>query len=459
MLDEFFWNSLLTHIETGRVVPIVGQGLLQVPGPDGPVSLQRFLAGKLAEHRSIPATELTPATTVADVFCHPRFPKTRTARNQACANLKTYLDQAAFPPPETLRQLARIRPLSCFISTTFDNLLPRALELERGPGVRAISFSDQEKDLPPPEARMHPAYVYHLFGRADGMPYFAITEADYLESFNKLISESGRVQNLTDLLSQCDLLFLGTGFPDWLSRFLLRFAKRGPLGEQRDFNEVFADTSISQNSQFVSFISNFSQDTLVYTEGGAAEFVAELARRWEAKHPVVTPVADSASYSPLVRAGDRGMIFLSYNTRADLAAARRLYEQLTAAGANVWFDKKSDSIDNTLNPGVDYEQEIRKAIKSCSIFVPVISRAAVTTEESFFRKEWGEAIRRLPYFTGLSRQFIWPVIIDDSSVTARGVPPEFHPFQYMRAPAGELTPQHCTFLASASQSVAKSSAS
>jgi hypothetical protein len=49
-LPESEWEDLLLAIHVGNVVPIVGPGMVTVPGADGqPVPLIRWLAPRLAE--------------------------------------------------------------------------------------------------------------------------------------------------------------------------------------------------------------------------------------------------------------------------------------------------------------------------------------------------------------------------------------------------------------------------
>lgn len=457
MIDEFFWDTLLMHIESGQVVPIIGQSLLQVETVEGQMNLQRWLAGKLAADFRIPDTDLTAKSTVSDLLCHPQFP--REKRKLAYSRIKLHLDQATFEPPQALRQLARIRPLNLFISTTCDSLMAHAIDTERYGGVartQVVNYTYRDvRDLPPAEARTDQAIVYHLFGQAASVPYFAVTEADYLEFFNALFGERSRVPNLIELLDQRDLLFLGTGFADWMSRFLLRFAKRDPLTSQRDFNEVFADAATREDPRFVSFISNFSQQTLLYDEGGASEFVTELSRRWLEKHPdSASPFATGGSHAAAPVAASPGQdqhaVFISYASE-DYAAAAALCQQLTAAGVTVWFDKKPDSTDNSLELGDDYTRKIERNIRSCALFVPVISRAVTTNKDRFFRYEWAVAINRLAYFTGLSRRYILPVIVDDTSPYATGVPDQFGLLHAARAPGGELAPRDCKSIVDAAR--------
>lgn len=59
-------------------------------------------------------------------------------------------------------------------------------------------------------------------------------------------------------------------------------------------------------------------------------------------------------------------VFLSYASQ-DAEAAGRICEALRAAGIEVWFDQSE------LRGGDAWDQSIRRQIKTCALFVPVIS--------------------------------------------------------------------------------------
>jgi len=59
-------------------------------------------------------------------------------------------------------------------------------------------------------------------------------------------------------------------------------------------------------------------------------------------------------------------IFQSYSSQ-DADAARRLCDALRAAGLEVWFDQSD------LRGGDAWDASIRKQIKECALFVPIIS--------------------------------------------------------------------------------------
>ena len=59
-------------------------------------------------------------------------------------------------------------------------------------------------------------------------------------------------------------------------------------------------------------------------------------------------------------------IFLSYASQ-DAEAAHQICEALRAAGLEVWFDQ------NELRGGDAWDASIRKQIRDCALFVPIIS--------------------------------------------------------------------------------------
>lgn len=59
-------------------------------------------------------------------------------------------------------------------------------------------------------------------------------------------------------------------------------------------------------------------------------------------------------------------VFLSYASQ-DAEAARRICEALRSAGVEVWFDQSE------LRGGDSWDAKIRKQIKECALFVPIIS--------------------------------------------------------------------------------------
>jgi hypothetical protein len=77
-------------------------------------------------------------------------------------------------------------------------------------------------------------------------------------------------------------------------------------------------------------------------------------------------------------------VFLSYG-REDLAAARRLYAELTAAGVHVWVDFEN------LLPGQEWQAAATAAIRRSQFFVVLLSNSA-TQRRGFLHREIREAL-------------------------------------------------------------------
>jgi TolB-like protein len=126
-------------------------------------------------------------------------------------------------------------------------------------------------------------------------------------------------------------------------------------------------------------------------------------------------------------------IFLSY-AREDTAAARRIAEALRSQGIEVWFDQ------NELRGGDAWDQTIRRQIKECALFVPIISEHTQERGEGYFRLEWKLAVERT-HLMAEGVPFLAPTAIDDTAEASAAVPPEFLRVQWTRLPGALPTPE------------------
>src|SRR6516162_4020738 len=125
-------------------------------------------------------------------------------------------------------------------------------------------------------------------------------------------------------------------------------------------------------------------------------------------------------------------IFLSYASE-DTAAAQRICDALRAVGIEVWFDKSE------LRGGDAWDQKIRREIRTCALFIPVISRNTQARTEGYFRLEWHLADQRT-HLMARSRPFLLPVSIDDTPELNAEVPESFAAVQWAHLPAGQSSP-------------------
>jgi len=122
-------------------------------------------------------------------------------------------------------------------------------------------------------------------------------------------------------------------------------------------------------------------------------------------------------------------VFLSYASQ-DAEAAKRICESLRAAGVEVWLDQSE------LVGGDAWDAKIKRQIRNCALFVPIISANTQARLEGYFRLEWKLAEDR-SYLMARGKPFIVPVSIDATSERDAQVPDAFLAVQWTRLPQGE----------------------
>jgi hypothetical protein len=128
--------------------------------------------------------------------------------------------------------------------------------------------------------------------------------------------------------------------------------------------------------------------------------------------------------APEEREGLTDYVFISY-AREDERAVQALREALHGAGVGTFIDRD-------LQPGAVFESELRRRIQEAAAFVPILSRAAVASSQSFHHVEWRQAIdeaqRREP-----SRRFVFPVAVDDVEPDEARIPERFRQIHWEHA--------------------------
>lgn len=128
----------------------------------------------------------------------------------------------------------------------------------------------------------------------------------------------------------------------------------------------------------------------------------------------------------------RPSIFLSYATQ-DREAARSLQGALSSLGLEVWLDESE------LGGGEAWDQKIRKQIRECQFFMPVVSAQTESRTEGYFRREWRLAVERTLDMAD-DHLFLLPVTIDDTDQARARVPEKFLAVQWLKLPGGRPTP-------------------
>jgi TolB-like protein/Flp pilus assembly protein TadD len=124
-------------------------------------------------------------------------------------------------------------------------------------------------------------------------------------------------------------------------------------------------------------------------------------------------------------------VFLSYASE-DAQAAQRICAALRAAGIDVWFDQSE------IKGGDAWDAAIRRQIKACSLFIPIISSNSRARAEGYFRLEWKLAVDR-SHLMAADKPFLLPVVIDATHEADARVPDRFREMHWTRLPGGETS--------------------
>jgi TolB-like protein len=128
----------------------------------------------------------------------------------------------------------------------------------------------------------------------------------------------------------------------------------------------------------------------------------------------------------------RPSVFLSYASE-DRQAARALREALTVQGLDVWYDESE------LGGGEAWDQKIRRQIRECDYFLPVVSAQTEARREGYFRREWRLAVERTLDMAD-DHLFLLPMVIDATDQSTARVPEKFLSVQWLKVPGGQANP-------------------
>ena len=143
---------MIPRLEEESVVPVVGPDLLVVPHEGRETLLQPLLALRLAETLNVSAADLPERYELQEVA---RRHLTRSNDvPEIYRSLRIVLRELdPIPIPRPLVQLAKIPSFSLYLTTSFDVLMERAVDVERFDGQRqTLSFAyapNDKQDLPP----------------------------------------------------------------------------------------------------------------------------------------------------------------------------------------------------------------------------------------------------------------------------------------------------------------------
>jgi hypothetical protein len=440
-LDEAFWDDLLPRIDEHEVIPIVGPGA--VTFGLGNELLYPRLAQRLPGELDPPLVFKAPPRDLQEVSDAQRAkgqPIERIYRH-----LHKFVEDPNLRPGTTLQALAAIEGFQLFISTTFDPLLPRAVE-SASPGGKpeerrgASSLRDACDDLPQELAKLEHRFVYQILGRAQPYRDFVVWDDDMFRFLLRLGEQLPHLPHLSQALQdpqsdQRHFLALGLSFADWLLRFFVQVVRGQPLSELRDakllilekLDPTDCDRAVVYFSRLTKQINILPIDPI--------DFIAQLYARWRKKHPVSASDPYLAAKGHREKHGARGCIFVSYAS-PDLEIARYVVGQLQKTGCLVWFDKEQITI------GQDWEKVLREAVEQrCGLFLSLISGQTSARHDGFNIFERNLAAQRRLTFAD-NAIFYLPLRIDSGEpLIPDNEPCGTRSIHGVRCPGGHLPPE------------------
>ena len=310
---EEIWRVLLKPVQAGKLVPILGPGLLeQICGTSF------HTARQLAEKHSFPMADTQwddlPRVTQFLSVKQSRFNVVREYQDQLTEDLvaqnSNWLPEEAVRKPKLGKLLAQVAdhrreqdptdpyqvlaelPASVYLTTNFDPVLARALKVNDRPPRRLLSRWRYGKspqpadDAPPGELSAKSPLIYHVLGAfgKDTDDTLVITEDDY---FDYLISTAaGRLMpaEVESALVDNSLMFLGFRLTDWSFRVLFRLMMSLP-GRERLKEYCHVAVQVDPEMHTVEDVESakayladyFDQEAnIAIYWGSAAEFLKQL---------------------------------------------------------------------------------------------------------------------------------------------------------------------------------------
>jgi hypothetical protein len=432
-LDDDFWDELLARINEGEIIPIVGPGAVTFGAGDE--LLYPWLSQRLPDQLGLQLDQ--PARELQEVVDAQR------AKGQPVERIYKHLfkivEDPDLRPGKTLAALAAIEGFPLFISTTFDPLLPRAVE-SASPGGKpedrrcASSLKSTWIDIPQEIGKLQLPFVYQVLGRAEPFRDFVVWDDDVLYFLLRLDQQLPQLPRLSDALQKSHVLVLGLSFSDWLLRFFVQVIKRQRLSELAGSElYIFDHLDPQERNKVVVYFSRLTKQIRVMPTDPRA-FIEELFTRWRAKHPV--PAGDPYLMNKAHREQQSapGCIFVSYAS-PDLEIARYVVSQLQKAGCLVWFDKEQLTI------GQDWKEELRNAVEErCGLFLSLISGQTSARHDGYNIYERNLAARRRDTFAE-NVVFYLPMRIDDGEpLIPENEPRGTKTIQGVRKSGGHLDP-------------------
>lgn len=388
------WGELISQIQKGNVIPVIGPDLLIEP-VDGK-NYHELIIDMIARSVKMDASPKS----FSQLLYSKKFKQALTDWEMKSDDIYPLINSnfgdKAVPPHHLLKRLLETKRFPFVLTTSFTPIVEqcmneiwgetRVYQFNNDPQrSQKVGFGDirYEADLSIPS-------VYYLFGKVSNEPHrYVLTDMDMMKFCQSWMTGNGVPRTLSECLRNRYLLFLGGTYNDWLFRFIW-FSLRQSSIDRPNASMLVVKGGSPEDDSFEAFLERLE----TFTQNDPESVIEQLERR-------LSQLEEDQDYSR----DEKTEVFLSYS-RSDQAIARRLYEELSARNVTVWFDF------DAIGGGQDWEQAIESGIRHSMLFVPVLSK---NIEREYFeiheyRKEWSIAAEISGKMGG--RTFIYPIAED-----------------------------------------------
>lgn len=383
--DDAAWDELIEKILQGDVIPVICPSIQWDKG-----NIHQRLVDICAKHYKVTSN---PSSFSELIYDPSYINHTNNNKKVIYSITKQILSQIQFPPSRLLVDLLNIKQFPFVITTSFTPIVENAMRDIWGEELRVMKFDNNPSEIQDiiSSADMRKPTVYYMFGKVGDMARrYVLTDTDMLEFCTSWVADAGyRPKNLVNELKEKYLLVLGNDYSDWLFRFIWYSFR---ISKGKDTEE--AKASCYAYDTVEDTLSHFLQRHNTFMRQNPTEFVQQIKERLGKK----LRNKEQTKFDAVENNAD---IFISYS-RSDAEVAEKLYEELTAMGKRVWYDRKNISV------GGNFMAEIRKGIRTARYFIPILSHhiEQEKNDSHVYRQEWDEAIQQS---ISLGRRYIIPV--------------------------------------------------
>ena len=398
-INERNWELLINAIQEKRVVPIIGENLIQVSVNNITYDAKSYVLEQLSNRFGNGEKFINYSQ--ADDYIRYSIQQIRNAGNTTDIyfEINDILKNVTITLPNFVIDFFKLCNFPLILTTSYVKGIGKILGIPEN----NIKFynKNNKSDISEYEISNNTPILYHLFGRMNPTK-FKVTDDDLLDYIHHWHNNDTRPIKLGNMLKDKFLLVLGCNYPNWLFRFFWHSIKNftiEPTSKNMQGVVTITQERADTDDDLMHFLSHIQ--TTVYKN--AEDFINEFNNKYRSRNDDIDSKCIIDIY-PNKNETNSHDIFMSY-ANEDYDIAIKIAEKLRDYGATVWFDK------DKLEIGELYEKIIEKEIQNCKRFIPIISSNTLQKGRRFFKKEWSLAIEEAGY--RLNEPFISPITIDN----------------------------------------------